>query len=92
MVKINVRNIQGHKHFSAFPFDAYIGEVHGQGRKYGYYINLSRSTSNLNKEVKKHTFKTKAQAEKVIRQWLRAKTNEYEAKEKLKKLRYGRRR
>ena len=58
----------------------------------GYYIQISRLTTSLNKELKKTTFKTKAQAEKVIRQWINAKTAEYDAKKKLKNLRYGKRR
>lgn len=89
MRKIKVSYRQGQKIFEAFPFDAYIGQVYGKGRKHGYYIELARGTTNLNREVKKHTFKTKAQAEKVIRKWLRAKLAEYDAKEQLKKLRYG---
>jgi len=93
MKKIKVTNQAGrNKVFRAFPFDAYIGEIYGQGRKYGYYIQLARGTQNLNKEVKRKTYKTKAEAEKVIRRWLKAKLAEYEAKEELKKLRYKKRR
>ena len=89
MKKIRISKRNGQKVFEAFPFDAYIGQIHGKGRKYGYYIQLARGTTNLNKEVKRHTFKTKAEAEKVILNWMRAKLKEYEAKEELKKLRYG---
>jgi len=90
MRKIKVGTVQGNKTFQAFPFDAYIGEVYGKGRKHGYYIVLARGTQNLTKEVARHTFKTKAEAEKVIRKWLNAKIVEYDAKEALKKLRYNR--
>jgi len=86
MVKINVRNVQGHKTFTAFPFDAYIGEVYGKGRKHGYYIQLARGTKNLDGEVSRRTYKTKAQAEKVIRTWLTAKKNKYDSEQKLKRL------
>ena len=92
MQKIRVSNLHDHKTFRLGPFDAYIGEVYGNGRKNGYYIQVARGTQNLNKEVKRTTFKRKSDAEKVIRKWIRAKYNEYEAKEKLKDLRYGKRR
>lgn len=87
MRKIRVMVIQGHKTFSAFPFSAYIGKMD----RGGYYIQLARSSTSLNRDVSRTTFKTKAAAEKVIRRWLRAKTSEYDAKEQLKKLRYKKR-
>lgn len=86
MSKIKVRTIQGHKSFTAYPFDAYIGEIYGKGRKQGYYIQLARGTTNLNREVSKTTFTKKSTAEKVIRKWLTAKSAQYEAKQKLKQL------
>ena len=92
MQKLRISNLHGNKTFALGPFDAYIGEIYGNGRKNGYYIQLARSTQNLNKEAKKTTFKKKSDAEKFIRQWIKAKYAEYEAKEKLKNLRYGKRR
>jgi hypothetical protein len=92
MKKISVSYLHGNKIFRLYPFDAYIGEISGKGRKYGYYIQLARGTQNLNKEAKRTTFDKKADAERFIRQWLTAKYAQYEAKEKLKNLRYGRRR
>jgi hypothetical protein len=86
MSKLKVSYFQGNKTFQLFPFDAYIGEVYGKGRKHGYYIQLARGTTNLNHEVKQNTFKTKAKAEAVIRKWIRAKYAQYEAKLKLKQL------
>ena len=88
MRKINVRTLHGHKIYSAFPFDVYVAKTAGKS----YYIQLSRGTTSLNKEVKKTTFNTKAEAEKVAKKWIRAKVEEYDAKERLKDLRYGKRR
>jgi len=92
MEKIRISNLHGNKTFALGPFDGYIGEIYGKGRKHGYYVQIARSTTNLNKELKKTTFKKKADAEKVIRKWLSAKYKEYEAKETLKRMRYKKRR
>ncbi len=86
MVKIEVSTFQNKKTFRAFPFDAYIGEIYGKGRKHGYYIQLARGTSNMNNTVKKTTFKSKAQAEKVIRKWLKAQKKRYDAEYTLKRM------
>ena len=86
MVKISVSTFQGNKTFKAYPFDAYIGEVFGAGRKHGYYIVLARSTTDLTKEVGKNTFNKKSDAEKVIRKWMSAKIKQYESEVELKRM------
>jgi hypothetical protein len=91
MVKISVSTFQGHKTFKAWPFDAYIGEVYGKGRKHGYYIQLARGTQNLNRDVKRVSYKTKAQAERTIRKWITARKMKYDAEMMLKQLKGGRR-
>lgn len=90
--KIEVSTFQGHKTFKAYPFDAYIGEIYGDGRKNGYYIVLSHSTKDCTKEVKKSTFDKKADAEKVIRKWMTAKVKQYDAEMALKKMKGAKKR
>ena len=86
MAKISVSVSHGHKTFSAYPFDAYIGEMSGIGRKKGYYIVLAHGTRNMASDVGKRDFTKKADAEKVIRKWLSAKVKQYESEVELKKM------
>lgn len=76
--RIDVSYFQGNKMFGLYPFDAYIGEIYGWGQKHGYYIQLSRGTQDLNKDVAKTTFARKGDAEKVIRKWIRARRTQYD--------------
>lgn len=66
----------GTKVFKKAGYTAYIGEVMGQGRKYGYYVHISRGTNNLQVEKalgRSRNFKRKGDAEKAIRKWLSSK-------------------
>ena len=49
-------------------YSGYVGETFGQGRKYGYHINLARGTKNY--PAPKSNYKTKASAIKAVKTWL----------------------
>ena len=82
MVKISIREVGDKKIYSAYPFDAYVGKVAGGG----YYIQLARGTTNMNRDVGRATFNKKSEAIKLIKEWLAARNMIYEGKVRLRKL------
>jgi len=83
MVKISIQEVGDKKIYSAYPFDAYVGEITA-GK--GYYIQLARGTTNMNRDVGRTTFNKKSEAIKVIKEWLTARNMIYEGKVRLRKL------
>ena len=82
MVKISIQEVGGKKVYSAYPFDAYVGEMTGKG----YYIQLARGTTSMNRDVGRTTFNKKSEAIKVIKEWLTVRNMIYEGKVRLRKL------
>ena len=85
MEKITTRTRNGQKSFVLGVFDAYIGQIFGNGRKNGYYIQLARGTQNLNKDAPVRTFRNKRKAELFIRRWLKEKHLGYMRTRKLRR-------
>lgn len=83
MTKISTCIVGDKKVYSIGPFDAYVGKM--SARK-GYYIQLARGTTDMNRDVGRTTFNKKSEANKVIKEWLTARNMIYEGKIRLKKL------
>lgn len=49
-------------------YSGYIGETSGNGRKYGYHINLAKFSKNYT--APKSNYKKKSDAVKAIKTWL----------------------
>ena len=82
MVKIKIREVGNKKIYEAGPFDAYVSRADGGY----YYIQLSRGTNTMSRDVGRSTFDKKADAIKVIKEWLNARYMIYEGKLRLDKL------
>jgi len=82
MGKISTHIVGDKKVYSIGPFDAYVGKMAGNG----YYIQLARGTTNMNRDVGRITFNKKPEANKVIKEWLIARNMIYEGNTRLKKL------
>jgi len=83
MVKIYTKEVDGHKIYQAGPFDAYIGKASSGNY---YYIQLARSSTSMNRDVAKTTFKKKSDATKVVKEWITARYMIYAGKLRLANL------